>query len=331
MLRDQDLGEAPLFVVLESTLDGHGLLSELAAAPIKTWLDSVASSATQRRGVTRQTLLGAVAAAGAVAETLAKAADDQARAAADLAAIARGAYGQAMSDVEAHVRAGAVLRGEVYARWREAITSGELRMALRIAEDPSRAKAGTEPAAGLQVAISAALAALVVEVDLAAAEETASRWRAEPAGQELLAADASLGRPWPGFADAAHDLVHEWQTWLRTQVRSEAPGVHSHAHANGTGVTALLATLAAIVPPFDESTGGELRAIAANRVAPSLGDRARVEFLVRVGDLLAAEVDRRLAAIGWFGIDPGLAGRLRDCSTELGSAQHPYRAMSEAA
>ncbi len=372
MLRDQDLGEAPLFVVLESTLDGHGLLSELAAAPIKTWLDTVASSAAQRRAVTRRTLLGAVAAAGARADMLATAADDQTRAAAALAAIARAAYGQAMSDVEAHVRAGAVFRGEVYARWREAITSGALGTALRIAEDPSRAKAGTESAAGLQVAIAAALAALVVEVDLAAAEETASQWRAEPAGRELLAVDASLGRPWAGFADAAHDLVHEWQTWLRTQVRSDAPAVHSHAHDNGTGVTVLLATIAAIAPPpIDQSSrpshggapshsggpshssgpshsrgpshgrgksrgrgpriGGELGAIAANPVAASLGDRARVEYLVRVGDLLAAEVDRRLAAIGWFGIDPGLAARLRDCSTELGSAQHPYETMSEAA
>ena len=65
MLREQDLGAAPLFVILESTLDGHGLLGELAVAPIKTWLDTVASSSSQRRGVTRRTLLGAVEAAGA--------------------------------------------------------------------------------------------------------------------------------------------------------------------------------------------------------------------------------------------------------------------------
>ncbi len=266
MLREQDLGASPLFVVLESTLDGHGLLGELAVAPIKTWLDTVASSSSRRRGVTRRTLFGAVEAAGARAQALAQAADEQTRAAAAVAAITREAYGRAMSDVEAQLRGGAVLRGEVYARWQEAITSGELTRALRAVEEPRRVASARAdeavPAGRLQAAIAGALAALVVEVDLAAAEETGSRWRAELVGRELLTADSSLSRPWPGFADAAHNLVHEWQTWLRTQATAEAPPVRTKSGARATGVHAtgvhgigpavLLATLASIAPPTDE-------------------------------------------------------------------------------
>jgi hypothetical protein len=259
-------------------------------------------------------------------------------AAAAVAAITREAFGRAMSDVEDHMRGGAVLRGEVYARWQEAITSGDMDRAVHTAEEPSRARAGTAltPADALQVAIAGALAALVVEVDLAAAEEAESRWWAELAGRELLAADESLGRPWPGFADAAHNLVHGWQIWLRTQVRAQAPPVRTRTRAYGTGATVLLATIAAVAPPADEITGSSaastvLRAVLANPVAASLGDRARAEFLVRVGDLLAAEVDRRMAAISRFGIDPGLAARLRDSATEVGVARHHVPALSEAA
>jgi hypothetical protein len=227
-----------------------------------------------------------------------------------------------------------VLRGEVYARWQEAIASGELRQALRTAEDPSRARTGTDPiapSAGLQVAIAGALAALVVEADLAAAEETGARWRHEPAGRQLLAADESLGRPWPGFTDAAHDLVHGWQTWLRTLVRAEAPSVRTRTRAYGTGATVLLATLAAVAPPADEITPTMLRAVVAHPAAAAWGARARAELLFRVGDLLAAEADRRLAAIGLLGIDPGLASRLRDGSAEVGVARLRDPALSEAA
>jgi hypothetical protein len=337
MLREQDLGAAPLFVVLESTLDGFGMLGELAVAPLKTWLDTVASNSSQRQGVTRRTLLGAVAAASIRAEALAQAADDQTRAAATVAAIAREAYGRAMSDVEAHVRSGAVLRGEVYARWQEAVASGELGKAVRAAEEPRRTRAeadGVTPAAGLQAAIAGALAALVVEVDLAAAEVTGSRWRPEPLGRELLAADESLGRPWPGFADAAHDLVHGWQTWVRTRAYADAPPARTGNVAPGTGVTALLATIAAVAPPATEITAeppAMLRAVVSNPGAVALGERARAEFLVRVGELLAAEVDRRLTAISRVGVDSGLAARLREGAAQVGVARHDVTVMSEAA
>ena len=336
MLREQELGAAPLFVIDESTLDGHGLLGEQAVAPIKTWLDTVASSSSQRRGMTRRTLLGAVEAARARAEALARAADDQTRATAAVAAITREAYGRAMSDVEAHLRGGSALRGEVYARWQEAIADRDLHKALRLATEPRRGRKAADDvplASRLQAAIAGALAALIVEVDLAAAEETGSRWRSEPVGRELLAADALLGRPWPGFADAAHDLVHGWQTWLRTEALDDAAAVHTAARGDATGATVLLATIAAVAPPLDEIADAQtaLRAVIANPAAAALGDRARAEFLVRVGDLLAAEVDRRLAAISRLGVGPGLAARLRDSAAEIGVARSHVPARSEAA
>jgi hypothetical protein len=208
MLHAQDLGSAPLFVVRESTLDGHGLISEPEVAPIKEWLDAVASSAPQRRRVTRRTLIGAVATARQRVDGLARAADDQAREASTVAVAAREPFVQAVSDVEASLRGGSMLRGEVFSQWQELIASGELRTALRMAERPRRPRRAAPgsaeplmPGRRFQAALAEALAALVTDVDLTATERLRARWREAAAGRELLAQDDALGRPWPGFTD----------------------------------------------------------------------------------------------------------------------------------
>jgi hypothetical protein len=319
MLREQDLGAAPLFVVNESTLDGHGLIAELEVAPIKSWLDMVASSANQRRGVTRRTLLGAVTAAAGRADVLAEAADDQTNAAASLAPVPREAYGRAMSDVEGHIRGGSALRGEGYVRWQELVATGDLERALRRRDPGTAGVAGT----AFMAATVGMLTSLVVEAGTSAAEDVAHRWRMEPAGRQLLATDETLGRPGAGFGDAAHDLVHGWQVELRER-------------SSGNGAVELLALIATVAPPAGEitadgSVADMLRAVMGDPVAATLGGQARSELLFRIGELFAGEVDSRLAAIEALDIDPGLGGRLREHGAQVGVARHLYTAMSEAA
>jgi hypothetical protein len=95
MLADQALAQAPLFTVRESTLDGHGMVSEPEVAPIKQWLDGVARDARRRDELTRQTLLGTLEAAAPRLEKLARAAEDQSSATAALAATVRSSYATA--------------------------------------------------------------------------------------------------------------------------------------------------------------------------------------------------------------------------------------------
>src|SRR5262249_29682704 len=159
----QDLGGAPLFVILESTLDGHGLLPDAETQPVKQWLDEVASSVRRRRALTSRTLLGAVDTVPARVEELALAADAQVAAQSRLAAAARQAYAGGMSDVQANVRDGAALRGEAYARWLELLASNELDQALRSATGRRRDEAlpvrdpQAHPGSGLLAALAAAL------------------------------------------------------------------------------------------------------------------------------------------------------------------------------
>ena len=118
-----------------------------------------------------------------------------------------------------------MLRGEVYARWRDLVASGELRRAVRARagrlEVRSRRAEHRPSGRRLLPALARAIAALVSEADLTATRRCREAWAADPAGRALLAAEPTLGRPWPGFTDAAHDLVHDWSTRLRVSIRRQ--------------------------------------------------------------------------------------------------------------
>jgi hypothetical protein len=328
MLDAQDLGDAPLFVILESTLDGHGLLPESQTRPVKQWLDEVASSTGRRRAVTSRTLLGAVNAIPVRVEDLAVAADQQVAAQSQLATGCRQAYAAAMSDVEGKVRTGAALRGEVYARWLQMLASGELTPALRSATERHRHEAVPVPAnqahPGLAFleAVTGALAGLIAEADVTAAGRCREAWRARGPGRDLLAADPSLGRARPGFEEAARDLVQGWQQWLRAVARADAPPVRTPSRSYSTAATVLFATIAALAPQRWRVTGSSpaaevLRTVLDHDELRPLGERARAELLVRVGQLLQSEVDRHLAPVGDAEVDAGLAQRLREAGRRV--------------
>lgn len=343
MLAGQRLGDAPLFVVTESTLDGHGLVAESQVRPIKVWLDMVASSAPQRHRITRRTLLGAVTAAGPQVESLAVAADDQVRAVTALSGTVHEAYGKAMSDVEASLRGGAMLRGEVYSRWQQLIADGQLRAALRLMAGADRSRLSTvtivdRPAPGrlFLAALAGSLANLISEVDMTATEQIRGLWRQHSAGRELLTGDVTLGRPWAGFTDAAHDLVHSWQGWLRVLVRTQAPRIRTSTRSYRTASTVMLGMIAAVAPTAAEITAtgvapSALREVMHNKTARSLGEQARAELLVRVGELLNLEVQRHLSAVSAVGVNPGLATMLRDSASRLGMAQSAFATLDDAA
>jgi hypothetical protein len=277
-------GPAPLFAVRESTLDGHGMVPEAEVAPVKQWLDGVAGSTNRRDELTRRTLLGALEATGPRLEALARAAEDQSAATAALAGTVRSSYATAMTDVQARVRSGAVLRGDVYAAWRELVAGGGCGRHRHRGRTPPGPPPDIEPrpaSAGASRVVVAALAALVTEADLLAAQRCQRAWRAHPAGRAMLAADPTLGRPWAGFGDAAHDLVHGWQTTLRELAREVSP-------AEGV---ALLAAGASVAPPIDDITGTGSHAVALRTRCASLacavGDRMQEEFVFRAAILVA--------------------------------------------
>ena len=330
LLHEGGLGDAPLFVINESTRDGHGLLSEAEVEPVREFLAGIATSPSRRRSVTRGTLLGAVAAAADRADDLATVAGHQADAAASLARTIRLGYSHATSLVEGRIEAGDMLRGQVYARWRELVDSGEARQVLRVARDPSRARVDVPPPGrALLGAVSATLVEWLAEADRAAMEWIERNCRVDSAVRDLLAGGAAVGagagegaRMGAGLAD---ELVQDWQSWLRTAARAQAPRVRTATRGRSTAVLVLLATVAAVTAPDavndrQRSTGSAAAALAelhANRAVAELGERARAELLARMAGLFVVWAGCRLGEIESWGVDAGLPERLRDAGERV--------------
>ena len=124
MLGGEGLGDAPVFVVPETTLDGYGLLPELDALPIKRWIDGVARDVGLRRATARRTLLGAVAAVPSrVERTRPYRRPNRCVPLHTWRRPARSAFAAGCLSVDASVRSGGVFSEDVVRTWRELVSA----------------------------------------------------------------------------------------------------------------------------------------------------------------------------------------------------------------
>ena len=345
MLTQQGLGAAPLFVLPETTVDGQGILPDRAIAGLRDWFGRLAADSEARAAVVRQTLNGALSAVEPIVEDLAKAADEQVRAAESLEERVRAAYRGANRTVEQGLQDGRLLRGEVLARWQEFVGTGELFRSLeaRIGRLRDRIVAAVTgrpaPASQLQSAIESQLVTLLRGVATEAAENAYVAWLAHPSGAPLV--ELWHGRPADDFTERAERLVRDWQRSVLDLVRIEGGGKRFVArtaayavNAAGLAVTiAVFASTAFIPTGLEVATGAGttvaaqavLQAVFGDQAVRSLAVQARRDLLERVDRLLAEETARYLRRIQGIGLDDHPGDRLR------GAAQEVERARERAA
>jgi hypothetical protein len=334
MLHEHELHGVPLFVLPEARLDSQGLLIERVVAPMRDWFTALARSAADRAAVVRQTVGGAVDALGPITAGLAAAAEDQLSSAAVLEDSVRAAYRAAESSVVQGIHDGALLRGEVLARWQELVGTGDIMRALQArvgrARDWIIAAITGRPAPGQQFreALESGLATLLRSAATDAAEQAGAAWRAHPAGKALLLAAApdDLTQPGPELGERIGRLVREWQRGVLELVREQAGDKRAVARAsayvvNATGLLVMVTvfTATAFIPTGAEIAiaGGTtvaaqkvLEAIFGDQAVRRLAEQARTNLLERVHALLDEESARYRTAIEASGIDPELADRL---------------------
>lgn len=325
MLTSRGLGGAPLFVVPEVPLT-DGRLGEPAIAPIRTWLTGLASDAEARAAVVRHTLDGALASLGPRAEALATAAEEQAAVRAQLEACVNGAYDEAMARVDTGVREGALLRGEVLARWQDVVGTGELlrRLESRIGRLRDRVTAAVTgragPVAELEVALESGVATVVRAAAEDAAEASYRCWREHPAGPPLLGSGGELSRPGAGLDARIETMVRDWQGFVLELVRREGASKRTSARAasygvNGAGLLVMLAvfsqtaglTGAEVAVAGGTSVAGQkvIEAMFGDTAVRQMAKAAQAELLVRVRELLSVDALRFAAPLGADTPDPG--------------------------
>ena len=317
MLSREGLGGARLFVVPEAALDGMGMLPPEAVDPLRGWIQELAADAAGRAEIARRTLNGTVKALGNRVEAAAQAAEAQQRAAEVLASDARGAYRDAVDRILEATRDGALLRGEVLARWQDFVGTGEFFRAMEQNIGRFRDRLGAffrgepTPAVRVETAIETGLQAVIIDEAANAAEHTEQRWRSDPAGRQLLGGD-DLSGPSEGFEEKVAAEIRAWQGSLMELIRTEGQGKRTQARWLSFGINGLGAALMIVVFSMTAGlTGLEvgvaggtaavgqrlLEAVFGEDAVRRLARTAREDLHVRCQSLLQAEQHRFLSRL----------------------------------
>ncbi|MHC6592972.1 dynamin family protein [Arthrobacter sp. C152] len=252
LLDREGLGASRLFIIQETRLDPQGILPAGEVAGLREWLGQLAADAAGRAGVARRTLNGAVRTLSARIEALGRAAAEQEQAAARLEADAMAAYRDAAGRILDATRDGALLRGEVLARWQDFVGTGEFFRALEQNVGRFRDRLGAffrgepAPAVKVEAAIETGLHAVILDEAANAAEDTDQRWRSDPAGRQLLGTEDLSGTS-PGFAERAAAEIRAWQEGLMELIRTEGQGRRTQARWLSFGINGLGAALMIVV------------------------------------------------------------------------------------
>ncbi|MDO4244325.1 MAG: dynamin family protein [Actinomyces sp.] len=301
------LDHAPVLTLPETGLDDEGLLPAGVVAPVRAWLYSLSADRSARREVALRTVTGALGAVVAETGLLVAQLDAQETQREELARAARGAYAEARAAVERATADGAMLRGEVLARWQELVGTGELWRGLeswvgRVRDRVTAAlRGGPGRTADLEEAIESSLAGLLVAESQRAALDAERAWRrTATAPRQLAVATAALPDD-DQLAARAAGLVRDWQSNVLELVRAEGADKRLRARILSLGVNVVgVALMVLVFAHTGGLTGGEvgiaggtallaqrvLEAVFGDQAMRRLAERARADLLDRCTVLL---------------------------------------------
>lgn len=342
MLRDQGLGQAPIFTVAESDLE-DGRIPAAQIQRLQGWLQSLASDARARSVVIRRTLTGTLGSLGTRAEGLVEAGQGQTAARDHLAEAPRTAYQDALAGVAEGVQDGSLLRGEVLARWQELVGTGEFLRSVEAGIGRVRDRIGafftgkqvtSEP---LGEALQSGAAALITSHGQVAASTSARAWKTAPGGEQLMAAHPELSKASPGFPETVERLIRDWQRDIFEMVRDEAGSRRTTARylafgVNGLGVLLMIVvfTSTSFIPTGAEVAVGAgsaalaqrlLEAVFGDQAVRTMAEKARHALLTRVEELYDDERARYDAALEEVPVTPEALDELSLAVTDVEAAR----------
>jgi energy-coupling factor transporter ATP-binding protein EcfA2 len=210
MLEANGLGDVHRFVVPETTVKDAMLPAE-AAAPVRAWLTDTARREDRRVAVLTQTMSGVLDTFRSRVPALADQVTEQLAIRRVLSEAVEDAYNAGLTEIAQATTGGALLQGEVLARWQDFAGTGDLLRSLQVRRGRSaRQKRQPLPpvrANAVRDALQVSLESLVTAVASRAAESVVISWQNWPAGASLLGElDAAASRP-VGGAGREEDFV----------------------------------------------------------------------------------------------------------------------------
>ncbi|GAA1711415.1 dynamin family protein [Isoptericola hypogeus] len=305
---EHGLGDARVFVLAEAAESGPdaltgGLLPEHAVAEVATWLSGLGGDPEERAAVIAATRDGATRDLVRRAVELADAADAQETADARLRDVVRRHHAEALAQVEAATSDGALLRGEVLARWQDFVGTGEFFRSVEAGVGRVRdAVAGffrgsPKQAPQVEQAIAHGLESLILDAAEQAAERTYAAWHGDVAGAGLLSG-LGLSRAPATLREEVGAQIRGWQDDVLALVREQGASKRGTARALSFGVNALGVSLMVVVFASTAGlTGAEIgiaggTAVVAQKLLEAVfGDDAVRRLAAQAKERLSARVD----------------------------------------
>ncbi|MBX3100298.1 MAG: GTPase domain-containing protein [Salinibacterium sp.] len=327
MLTTRGLADAPVFVIEEQPLDDLGMLPAEAVAGPRAWLTGIAANRAERTRIAARTLRGAIVDLDIRVASIATARQQQLDWVSGTTKTVAHDYSSAAEAVDDATRDGALLRGEVLARWQDFVGTSDLFRSVERwfsrARDTATAwvMGRPQPVIDVEVRIEHGLHAVIVDqAGRAAAASWAGLQRSE-AGRSIAQAHPELGTESAGFVDQAAAMIRDWQGALLRLIQENAGSKRIKARVLSAGLNVV--TVALMIVVFASTgglTGGELviaggSAVVGQKLLETifgedavrrLASEARKDLATRVTALFDGEAARVTAALtdASFGSSP---------------------------
>lgn len=328
MLAERGLADAPVFTIEEQRLDELGMLPATAVDGPRSWLEGIAGDRASRARIAARTLRGAIT---DLDQRVARIADarkqqldwlDAAEASADAH------YQAAIDAVDAATSDGALLRGEVLARWQDFVGTSDVFRRIESwyarTRDSVTAWISGRPSPVIEVEtkIESGLQAVILDqAGRAAAAAWADLERTAP-GRGIAERNPHLAAESPELRERASAMIREWQGALMQLIHDNAGSKRVRARVLSLGLNVV--TVALMIVVFASTgglTGGELAIAGGSAVLGQklletifgedavrrLAAEARTDLQTRVEALFDSEADRLAGALEplRFGSSPG--------------------------
>ncbi|MCU1440107.1 MAG: transporter [Rhodoglobus sp.] len=265
MLDARGLGSAPVFVIEEQHLDELGMLPASAVSAPLDWLTSIAGDKAERTRIAARTLGGAIVDLDRRVASIADARQEQLDWIDATESMAAAEYERAMDAVDEATKDGALLRGEVLARWQDFVGTSDV--FRRIESWFSRTRDSVtawvtgrpSPVVEVETQIESGLHAVIVDEGARAAAACWAALRRTTAGRAVAEQNPALGSESAGFADSAASMIRDWQGSLLKLVQDNAGNKRIRARVLSLGLNVV--TVALMIVVFASTgglTGGEL-------------------------------------------------------------------------
>lgn len=308
MLTERGVEAEKVFLIHESPLTESKLLESHEVDALRTWIVGLARDAAARGAIARKTLGGALSGTAQSLEILATSVSDQEDEQARLAGLARAEFDSAEEEINALTRDGALLRGEVLARWQDVVGTGEFFKGLqgwisRARDRVAAAIAGkSRPVVAAESAIETGLVSVVIDQCANARARTIREWSSHAAGSSLLQSEPglerSLARSPETFRKDVEDQVRAWQRDVMDLVQAEGEDRRTQARVvslgvNVVGIALMVVVFAstAFIPTGLEVGAGAATAVVGQKLLESIfGDEA----VRRLAKTARRKLDERL-------------------------------------